>query len=132
MGFITFAGFVVVSVCLMCIYWLCKKRWARARHRRRHPPEPHDLTVLSSLPHPALDDIPDCLIAEDRPPSYDDAVHNEEPQQDSTQEPGQLPHGQEDNPEPTPSAQEVGGGLDNPGFASDPPSYESLYGTEQT
>lgn len=83
------------------------------------------------MPVPPLDDIPDCLIAEDRPPSYTEAVIPVDEEQPSTREVGRRNSGfTEETVEERP--RETERGMDNEGFTNDPPTYESLYGVDPT
>ena len=124
---IAFAGFAIVTASSLCFYWVFKKRCC---HRSHSDPPLHDLTALSPLPPPPVDDIPDCLIAEDRPPSYSEAVNNEqeEPIEESPANETE-PQDQETNSHSLSSTER---GVDNPAFTSDPPSYDSLYGVDPT
>lgn len=127
MALIVFAGFVLITLSFIFMFWLLKKRFRRRTSSR---PRDHDLAVISPMPVPPLDDIPDCLIAEDRPPPYADAVHEEEGQLSTIETAptdGDLTEGTvAERP------RETERGLDNAGFTSDPPTYESLYGVDPT
>ncbi|XP_032235679.1 cubilin [Nematostella vectensis] len=130
----SFGGIVILTLTAIFVYWLVTKDHIHRPIFRRAPP-PRDLTPLPGNGVPTLDDIPAVLIAEDRPPTYSEAV--EEDALEMTAADVAVVHGghtgETDTEPPTEEAQ----GLDNPAYMTstlelrgDPPSYEDLYGID--
>ncbi|XP_031564465.1 cubilin-like isoform X1 [Actinia tenebrosa] len=125
---IVFAGFILITLAIIFTYWLLKKRYRRRPNSR---PRDHDLAVIPPMRVPPLDDIPDCLIAEDRPPPYAEAVNQDDEEQSPARDVGRRNSGCTEETVEERSI-EAERGLDNEGFTNDPPTYESLYGVDPT